>query len=45
MSNSYPEYVHTKNLEHAEHFPNISTQEKLVVEDDQVLQELNSILR
>lgn len=44
LSRNYAEYVQSKNLEQADHFPNGSTQEKPHVEDDQVLAELNSIL-
>lgn len=45
MSKSYPDYIQAKNLEQANHFPQASTQENLIVEDDQVLNELNSIIK
>ena len=45
MSRSYPEYVQTKNLEQVDRFPNGNTQEKPDVHDDEVLNELNQIIR
>lgn len=44
MSRSYHEYVHTKNLEQVEPFPDAHTQEKPEVDDDLVLTELNRML-
>ena len=44
MSRSYTEYVQTKNLEQAVSSPT-GTQEKQVIEDDTVLNELNSLFR
>jgi hypothetical protein len=41
MSRSYPEYVQTKNLEQADHFPKVSTQESQSVSNDAVLDDLN----
>ena len=44
MSRSYPEFVQTKNLEHVNRFPQVSTQAAPEVYDDAVLAELNSII-
>ena len=44
MSKNYAEFVQTKNLEHVNRFPQVSTQAAPEVYDDAVLAELNSII-
>jgi hypothetical protein len=44
MSRSYAEYVQTKNLEQADHYPKDGTQEIKEPNNDEVLKELNQLM-